>query len=44
MPELSPNSVTLGKSLLLHEPISSGAEWEVRMTPAPEGENEGTVP
>lgn len=42
MPERSPSCVTLGKSLLL-EPISYGAEWELRMTPAPERENEETM-
>lgn len=42
MPEPERSCVTLGKSLLL-EPISCGAELEVRMTSAPEGENEETT-
>lgn len=42
MSELSSSCVTLGKSLLF-EPISCRAGWEVKMTPAPEGENEETM-
>lgn len=42
MPECSPSCVTSGKSLVL-EPIFCRAEWEVRMTPAPEWEKEETI-
>lgn len=41
---LGPSCVTLGKSVLLLEPIHSlRGKWGVRMTPTPEDENKGAV-